>query len=166
METTIPAAIVVALLMIAATVVARAGYQTVDSLGQAWKAMESRSVEQAHTELSITSATHSAGIVDVAILNSGDTRLAAFDSMDVVVEYTDSTPTFMVAYIDYTDGALTQNTWVVQSIANDAFEPGIVNPGETLNMRISLNPAPGGGTTNRLLIATEQGVTVTTTFTG
>jgi archaellum component FlaF (FlaF/FlaG flagellin family) len=166
METSIPAAVIAAVLMVSVMVLARSGYQSFDGLGQAWRAMEARSGAQARTELTITSATHNAGLVDVAIKNDGDTRLAEFDRMDVVVEYTDSTPTFIVAYIDYTDGPLSQNTWVVQSISNDAFEPGIVNPGETLNMRISLNPAPDAGTTNRVLIATDMGVTVSSTFTG
>lgn len=166
METSIPAAIIAALLMVSAMVLARSGYQSFDGLSQSWMAMEARAGEQARTQLTITSATHNAGIVDVAIRNDGNTRLAQFDRMDVVVEYTDSTPTFIVAYIDYTDGTLSENTWVVQSISNDAFEPGIVNPGETLNMRIWLDPAAGGGTTNRVLIATDLGVTASTTFTG
>jgi len=166
MESSIPAAIVAALLMVSAMVLARSGYQSFDELSQSWRVMEARAGEQARTLLTVTSATHNAGIVDVAIRNDGSTKLAEFERMDVVVEYTDPTPTFIVAYIDYTDGALAQNTWIVQSISNDAFEPGIVNPGETLNMRIWLDPAAGGGTTNRLLIATDLGVTVPTTFTG
>jgi hypothetical protein len=54
----------------------------------------------------------------------------------------------------------------VQSIVNDAFDPGILNPSETMQMRIQLDPIVGNGTTNRVLIATDLGVTISTTFQG
>jgi hypothetical protein len=165
-ETSIPAMLIAAMLLVSTVVMGRSSYSTFGELGDSWKAMEARAGQQARTQLTVTNVTHNSPYVDVELRNDGSTRLAEFDRMDVVVEYTDSAPTFILAYIGYSDGALSQNTWSVQSISNDAFEPGILNPGETLNMRIWLDPAAGSGTTNRLLIATELGVTISTTFQG
>jgi len=166
METSIPAAIVAAVLMVSAMVLTRTGYSSVDDMGQVWKEMEARSGEQARTQLTISNVTHASPYVDVDLRNDGSTRVAEFERMDVVVEYTTGGGTAVVAWIPYTPGPLAANTWTVQSIVNDAFEPGILNPGETLRMRIWLDPAAGSGTTNRVLIATDLGVTVSTTFTG
>jgi hypothetical protein len=71
-----------------------------------------------------------------------------------------------VSWIPYTDGSLNPNTWVVQGITGDAFDPGVVNPTETLQLRINVSPAIKSGSTNRVLITTEQGVTVSSNFTG
>ena len=166
METSIPAMLIAAMLLVSTLVLGRSSYSSFSELGDSWKAMGVRAGQQVRTQLTITNVTHNSPYVDVGLRNDGGTNLAEFERMDVVVEYTDSTPTFILAYIDYSDGALSQNTWGIQSIGNDAFEPGILNPGETLNMRIWLDPAAGSGTTNRLLIATELGVTISTTFQG
>jgi hypothetical protein len=48
----------------------------------------------------------------------------------------------------------------VASIANDAFEPDVLNPGEVMEMQIRVNPPLGAGTTGWVIVATENGVTV------
>lgn len=166
METSIPAAIVAAVLMVSAVVLVRSGHQSFDDLSRAWKEMEDRAGEQARTQLTVTNVTHASPYVDIDVQNDGSTRLAEFDRMDVVVEYTDTTGASVLVWIPYTDGPLATNTWTVQAIVNDAFEPGIVNPDETLQMRIELAPTVGTGTTNRLVIATDLGVSISASFTG
>jgi hypothetical protein len=166
METSIPAVIVSAILMVSAMVLARSGYQSVDQMGQLWKQLEVRSSEQVHTQLAITNVTSNSPHVDVDLLNEGSTALADYGRMDVLVQYTTGGGAPVLAWIPYTNGALAQNTWAIQGITNDAFEPGILNPGETLRMRIWLDPSAGVGTTNRLVIATDLGITVSTAFIG
>jgi archaellum component FlaF (FlaF/FlaG flagellin family) len=166
METSIPAAVIAAILMVSAMVLARSGYRSVDEMGQLWKEMEARSAEQVHTQLTITSVTSSSPYVDADLRNDGSTTLADYDRMDVLVQYTTGGGAPVLAWIPYTSDPLAENTWTVQDITNDAFEPGILNPGETLTMRIWLDPAAGVGTTDRLVIATDLGVTVSTMFTG
>ena len=166
METSIPAAIVAAILMVSAMVLARTGYRSVDEMGQLWKELEARAAEQVHTGLTITNVTSSSPYVDADLRNDGSTTLAEYDRMDVIVQYVTGSGAPTLVWIPYTSGPLANNTWIVQGITNDAFEPGILNPGETLRMRIWLDPPAGGGSTNRLLVATDLGVTVSTTFTG
>jgi archaellum component FlaF (FlaF/FlaG flagellin family) len=166
METSIPALIVAATLLVSTVVLGQSGYSSFDELGSSWKAMEARASEQARTALAITSVSHSSPNVDADVQNNGSTKISDFDRMDVVVEYTTGAGAPVIAWIPYTDGALGANTWTVQNIVNDAFEPGILNPSETLQIRIQLDPPVGSGTTNRLLIATDLGVIVSTPFTG
>ncbi len=167
METTIPAAIVAAILMVSAVVLVRSSHQSFDDLGLAWKEMEARSGDQARTELTITSVRRVANglYLDVDLRNDGDTRVADFGATDVIVEYTASGGGRVIVWIPYTAGPLADNTWVVSAITNDTFDPGILNPGETLQMRIQLNPNVAKPSTNRISITTELGVTTVTTFT-
>ncbi len=166
METSIPALLVAAMLLVSTVVLGRSGYASFGEMGESLKAMEARAEQQVRTQLAITDVTHSSPYVDVDLRNDGSTSLAEFGRMDVLVEYTSGTGTPVLAWIPHSEGSLTPNTWVVQSIVNDAFEPGILNPSETLEMRIELDPAVGAGTTNRLLIATDLGIVVSTTFAG
>ena len=166
METSIPAAIIAAILMVSAMVLARSGYHSVDEMGLVLKEMEARAAEQARTQLTVTNVTSSSPYVDADLRNDGSTTLAEYDRMDVIVQYVTGSGAPTLVWIPYTSGPLANNTWIVQGITNDAFEPGILNPGETLRMRIWLDPPAGGGSTNRLLVATDLGVTVSTTFTG
>jgi len=166
MESSIPAVIVSAILMVSAMVLARSGYRSVDQMGQIWKEMEARSSEQVHTRLTITSVISSVPYVDVDIRDDDSTALANYDRMDLLVQYTTGGGAPVVAWIPYASGPLAKNTWTVQGIVNDAFEPGILNPGETLRIRIWLDPPAGVGTTNRLVIATDLGVTISASFIG
>jgi hypothetical protein len=81
------------------------------------------------------------------------------------VQYTSESATYHVLWIPYTPGPLQSNTWTVQSITGDMFEPGIFNPGETLEMRIRLNPPVGVSTTNWVIISTRLGVSLSAYFT-
>lgn len=166
MDTGIPAAIVAAILMVSAVVLARTGFHSFDAMGQTWKELGVRAGEQARTEPAITSVAMNGAYADVELRNDGATRWVEFGHMDVVVEYTDTGDNRVVSWIPYTSGSLSANTWVVQGIAGDAFDPGVVNPTETLQMRIEVSPAIKPGSTNRVLITTEQGVTVSSNFTG
>jgi archaellum component FlaF (FlaF/FlaG flagellin family) len=166
METSIPALVIAAMLLVSTVVLGRSSYSSFDELGSSWKQMEARAGEQARTLLAITNVSHSSPNVDVEVQNNGSTKISDFEHMDVVVEYTTGAGAPVIAWIPYTDGSLGANTWTVQSITNDAFEPGIFNPSETLQIRIQLDPPVGSGTTNRLLITTDLGVIVSTPFTG
>jgi len=166
METSIPAAIVAAILMVSVVLLARTGFRSFDDMGQVWKEMEVRASEQAHTELTVTNVNDLSGPVwQVDLRNDGSTRLAEYGRMDLVVQYTRSGGAQEVDWIPYTDGSLADNTWVVYSITNDSFEPGLVNPGETLVVQFRLNPEAAEGSTNRFFFSSELGVTVSSAFT-
>jgi archaellum component FlaF (FlaF/FlaG flagellin family) len=162
METSIPALLVTAILMITTVVLARSGYTSLDELGQSWQVMEERLGDQMHTRLTAveTRIDESKANITVRIRNDGQTKTADYARMDVVVQYFSESGSRYVRWIPYTSGALQSNTWTVASISDDVFEPSILNPGEVMEMQIRVNPPLGAGTTGWVVVATENGVTV------
>lgn len=157
--------------MLAATFLSRSSITTYDRLGQQIKGIEARAGEQARTRLAITSTSLDVphAVLTVQVRNDGQTNLSAWEAMDVIVTYSDATlptPVRRTVYLTYTSGPLTDNTWTVTLISPDSFEPGILNPGETATLTIRLNPAVGLATSNVIVIAAENGVTVTAVFAG
>jgi archaellum component FlaF (FlaF/FlaG flagellin family) len=162
METSIPALLVTAILMITTVVLARSGYTSLDELGQSWQVMEERLTEQTHTKLTAveTRTDESKANITVRLRNDGQTKIADYARMDVVVQYFSESGERHARWIPYTSGSLQSNTWTVGSISNDTFEPNILNPGEILEMQIRVNPPLGTGTTGWVIVATENGITV------
>ena len=167
MEASIPALFVAAILLMSTVVLARSGYTSFDTLSQSWKGMEDRAGEQVRTRLSVTDTQvdGTGANVTVILSNDGHSTIGDFERMDVVVQYTSESSTYYMRWIPYTPGDLESNTWTVQSISNDVFEPGLFNPGEELTMVIRLNPVVGLSTTNWVIISTELGVSLSAYFT-
>jgi archaellum component FlaF (FlaF/FlaG flagellin family) len=142
---------------------AHSGYTSVDRLGQSWQGMEARLGQQARTDLTVveTSVDGSKANVTVRLRNDGQTKIADYARMDVLVQYFSESGERYVRWIPYTAGALESNTWTVESISNDTFEPNVLNPGEILEMHIRINPPVGAGTTGWIIVSTENGVTAT-----
>lgn len=162
METSLPALLVTALLMITTVVLARSGYSSLDTLGQSWQVMEERLSDQTHTQFSVAETRIDEGKANITVMlrNDGQTKTADYSRMDVVVEYFSETGTRYVQWMPYVTGSLQSNTWTVISISNDAFEPDVLNPGEVMEMQIRVNPPLGPGTTGWVIIAAENGVTI------
>ena len=162
METSIPALLVTAILMITTVLLARSGYTSLDEVGQSWQSMQERLGDQVHTQVAVveTRIDESKANITVMIRNDGQTKIADYPRMDVVVQYFSESGSRYVRWVPYTAGALQSNTWTVVSIANDAFEPDVLNPGEVMEMQIRVNPPLGAGTTGWVIVATENGVTV------
>ena len=167
METSIPALLVAAIIMISTVVMARSGYTSVDRMSQSWQVMEERLGQQARTELTVaeTSVDESKANLTVRLRNDGQTKIADYARMDVLVQYFSESGERYVRWIPYTSGALESNTWTVESISNDTFEPNVLNPGEILEMQIRINPPIGAGSTGWIIVSTENGVTATASVT-
>jgi archaellum component FlaF (FlaF/FlaG flagellin family) len=168
METSIPALLIAAILMITTVVMARSGYSSVDQMGQSWQVMEQRLEERVRTQLTAVSATVDESYTNVTLQlrNDGQTPVADYARMDVVIQYFSESGTRYARWIPFTTGELQSNTWKVESIENDAFEPGVLNPGEVLEIHIRINPAMGAGTSGWVIVSTENGVTVSAGVTG
>ena len=167
METSIPALLIAAIIMISTVVMARSGYTSVDRMAQSWQVMEERLGQQARTELTVveTRVDDSKANLTVRLRNDGQTKIADYARMDVLVQYFSESGERYVRWIPYTSGALESNTWTVESISNDTFEPNVLNPGEILEMQIRINPPIGAGSTGWIIVSTENGVTATASVT-
>ncbi|MGD0115157.1 MAG: hypothetical protein ABSC13_04025 [Dehalococcoidia bacterium] len=168
METGIPALLIAAIMMITSVVMARSGYSSVDQLGQSWQAMEQRMEERVRTQLTAVSVQVDPSHANIAVQlrNDGQTTVADFGRMDVVVQYFSESGTRYVQWVPFTSGALQSNTWAVTSILDDYVNPGVLDPGEILQLEIRINPPMGTGTNGWIIVSTENGVTVSAAVTG
>jgi len=168
METSIPALFVAAIFMLGTVLVGRGGFIGMDNVGQSLRASEARNLERTGTELSVasTSIDGSGANVTITVRNDGQTPIGEYSRMDVLVQYFGETATRYDKWIAYTSGALASDTWTTGTFTDDIFEPGILNPGETMEILVRVNPVVGAGTTNKAVIASEQGVTTQTLFAG
>jgi hypothetical protein len=167
MDSSIPALVVGAILLLGASFLSRSSINAYDSLSQRVKEVEARTGEQARTRLTITSATlDGAGdTLTVQVRNDGQTRVAAWSAVDVIVTYYTAPTTRTNQWSSYTSGTPAAGEWTVASLSPDAFEPGLLNAGETATLTIELNQAAAAGMTNTVVITTEGGVSISAPFT-
>ena len=165
MDSILPALVAVTILVLASLLLGRSGLTSFQVLGDAWQDAEERSIERVRSDIVITSANRSGSTVNFTVRNDGDTPVVDFSRMDVVIQYSSGTSNF-IKYLDFTTVSTPQpdDTWRVLSISSDVIDPGILNTGESMNIRIQLNPAPTGGS-HWLQITTELGVSASRFFT-
>jgi len=167
MENAIPSLIIGAIILVAISIMGRGSLESYENLGTSLRAMESRLVERTSTQLTVqnTSVDPSGNFVTFDLRNDGQSRLATFERLDLIVTYHDGPTTQVSVWLPYSDGAPAANAWTLVSILDDGFEPGIFNPGETAQLRLDLVPGIAAGQNNSLVISTELGSTVEAAFT-
>ncbi len=168
MENGLPALLIAAILMLSTVMMARGGFLGADKISQSMRTSEGRYEQQNRTGLTATTAAIDASgtNITITIRNDGQTPVADFSKMDVVLQYFGETNGRFDKWIPYTSGALSADTWKVGAFTNDVFDPGILDAGESMEVKIRVNPAVGAGTTNLAVIGSEKGVTVRTLFSG
>jgi archaellum component FlaF (FlaF/FlaG flagellin family) len=166
MENALPSLIIGALMLVAASFFANSTFRSYDQLGASMKASEVRLGERATTRLSISSANLDGArdTLTVSLRNDGQTRLGTYDKLDVIVTYYTSATDRLTAWFPFAD-AVSANAWTLVAIADDTYEPGILNPGETAQIAIELGGAVEPGKTNLIVISSEAGSTVSAPFT-
>ncbi len=168
MENGLPALLIAAILMLSTVLMARGGFLGADAIGQSLKTSQTSYAEQNRTTLTVTSTSidPTGANITITIRNDGQTPVASFANMDVVLQYFVAGGARYNVWVPYTSGPLAANTWTTGVFTNDVFEPGILNTGESVQILIRVNPVVGPGTTNLAVIGTEKGVTVQTYFPG
>jgi archaellum component FlaF (FlaF/FlaG flagellin family) len=166
MENAIPSMIIGAIILTAIAILGRGSLQTYDELGVSLRAMESRLVEKSTTDLAVTDATVdlTGQYVSVTLLNDGSTRIGKLENLDVIVSYFTSLSGQANTWLPFDETGLTANSWNVVTILNDDYEPGILNPGESVELLLNLNPGVAVGPSNSLVISTEIGATTAASF--
>jgi archaellum component FlaF (FlaF/FlaG flagellin family) len=168
MENGLPALMIAAILMLSTVLMARGGFLGADAIGQSLRTSEASYGQQNRTALTVTntSVDPTGANITITILNNGQTPVANFASMDVVLQYFDVNNARHDIWIPYTSGALAANTWTTGAFTNDLFEPGILNNGVSVQILIRVNPVVAPASTNLAVIGTDMGVTVRTQFAG
>jgi len=124
---------------------------------------------QLKTDLTITGVLgHREGNLSLDVNNVGGEKIVNITRMDVILKFADSGSNVVAAYwVPYrqagqTNGIYWENAGI-SSITGDTINPGILDPGETMTVKITGDTAfpTGAGT---VLVASPDGVSATAQF--
>ncbi len=165
---------VVALLLVAVMTWSQASFGSMDSGAESWKEMADTATEVSRTDIEVTDAHEQGEFVEVCVRNCGEVHLAEFDAWDVITHHYDGSGAYHINRLTYTESSNPPDQhWTVAGIytddtlgQNEVFEPGILNPGEVMLVRLKLSPGAGSGTTNWVIVSTNNGVAASAQFAG
>lgn len=161
-------------MLVGILLLAQSSFSSIDAVSSSWKEMGERAGEIRRTELSVVNATTQDGgaLVDITLGNEGQKALDSYALWDVIMQYYDGGGSYHIQWLPYIEGAPGNNEWTVEGIYLDAsggtpevFEPGMLNPGEEMVVRIRLEPSVGSNTTNWAVISTFNGIVTWATVT-
>jgi len=167
MEMLIAVMVSIALIVLGGMTMSQGFITSVDSTALSVEDITATEGETMRTGLSLLSA-RSLGqdaVVEVTLRNSGQLKLASFSKWDIIVHYYDANGIYYTKWLPYTEETLGDDEWQKTGIYLDAgdktpeaFEPGILNPGEEMEIEAKLNPPPSNGTTVDAMVCTPNGV--------
>jgi hypothetical protein len=174
MSNAIVALVVIALMLTAALTWSQTAYTSFDSVSQALKQSTQTTQEVSRTDIKVVDAQPQGGVVEVSVLNEGEVHLAQFAKWDVLVQYYDASNGYHISDLAYTENSSPgDGQWSIVGIYTDEsmgqkeiFEPGILDPGEVMLMRLKLTPQPAAGTTNFITVSSANGVATSAQFNG
>ncbi len=172
METVIVVLVCIALVVFGAMTMSQGFMSSVDSATLSIEDITLTKGEAMRTEISLLSAGRlGSGNIGVTLSNSGQMKLAIFSKWDIIFQYYDDSDTYYIEWLPFTEEILGNNEWQKTGIYLDAgdetpeaFEPGILNPGEEMKIEAKLNPLPQEGTTVDVIISTPNGVNESGSF--
>ncbi len=164
MESALISLVSVALVIIATMTMMMSAFSSASTVVDSWKQMEQQAEQIRRTEITaVPPENYGGGIISLMVRNDGQTDLNDFNHWDIIAQYQAGG----IYYIDYTDNATpVSNEWTVEGIylssntsAPELFDFNILNPGETANLTINLNPEISAGENGKLTVSTPNGVT-------
>ncbi|MCX6013838.1 MAG: hypothetical protein NTV30_10670 [Chloroflexi bacterium] len=151
-----------AILIIGTVTMLLSSFGAVRSLSDSWKQMEQQSNEMRNTQINAgLPGEYSGGDINLVINNDGKCNLNKFESWDIIATYQDGS----TQYIIYTENTSPgNNQWTMEGIylpdgRGEVFDPGILNPGEDLHIKINTDPDINEKETCLFTISTSNGVT-------
>ena len=172
METAIVSIVCIALIVVGGMTMSQSFLSSVDTTAVGLEHIGVRDEAIMKTNiLPLDASLISGNVLEVALRNTGQTKLSDFAKWDVIVQYYDGSSNYIVKWLPYTSGALGDNQWRVKGIylnwqapTAEAFEPGILNYGEEIVIQAQVNPVVGRKTTNLVVISTPNGVSISNVF--
>jgi archaellum component FlaF (FlaF/FlaG flagellin family) len=160
MEHLIPALVVAAVIVFGGVILADATRGSLETVDESWRDIEAISEERLGTDLTVvsTQVTDGGATVTAVIANEGRTSIVELSHMDLIINYDGTDADRHVVWLPFTDTSPGDNEWTVDSISGDYRNPGILDTGEEMTIRIRLNPATDVGPDRWLVLATETGV--------
>ena len=114
--------------------------------GDPLKDLATVNAAQAGDQLNITNAvvdSPDTGDLTVTVDNTGSRSTPDFSTMDVILEYTDTSNNAVVIYLEHTTSAPGNNQWTIpgSGISPDSFNPNMWDPDEVLTIDVLVSPA-------------------------
>lgn len=183
MESALSSIILFTVGLFAAMTITHTFLETQDALWTAEQTRQEAMLERDRTNIEIIGAEPQGdgSIVNIKVRNSGQVKLAEFAKWDVVVQYysdgeeEDDPDLYHIEWLPYsnTPNSLQPGNlqWSVSGIYADVqgmrpevFEPGILNPDESMIIQAQLTPSVAMTTTNRIIVNTENGISTSAHF--
>ncbi len=167
MEHTVPALIVAAAILIGGLVMTGVTTGALERVDRSWRDMLTVAEERVGSDLELVSASLSGDGRQVTLVMRNVGRVAIVDPrlLDVIVTYRDTSGQRHSLWLPYADGPLQDNTWQVTAIGNDRRNPGILDPGESMEVAVQVSPAMDTANSDRwLVLALASGVSYTIYF--
>ena len=162
MDTILVAVVVLVLIIMSTLLITVSVFQSANTLGDAWKDMESQSISRSETEISVLfTGNYTDGLIDVAVQNEGRTNLYDYPSWDVIIQYQSGNASHLSYAATYPPES---GEWAIEGISMadgspEVFDPNILDPGEVMNVALNPETEIGIGKTGRIVISTPNGVT-------
>lgn len=164
-----------AVMLTGAQMISQSSFSSADMTAESWKQMEERLDEISSTSIaSVEVEVVSEDTINIIIVNDGILKLSDFASWDVIIQYyLENDGGYEVTWLPYTSSAEPgDDEWTVMGIymdeSNDmdeVFEPGILNPGEEVWIKLKLSQYMEDASTKMVTINTPNGVTLPIIFT-
>jgi hypothetical protein len=173
MDAALAGLIIITLIVVGMLTLAQNYLAVQDEIQTSWRAMQVRMEERYQTRLcSLEAEAVSENEVEIVLGSEGNAKLADFAQWDVIVQYAGESAWFADWY-PYTSATEPgNNQWGVEGIYLDpghtlpeAYDLGILNPGEHVRIQIRLFPPIAEGSTNLVTVATPNGIAASTVFT-
>lgn len=167
MEQTIPALIIAAIMIAAGVLLADITTDSVTDVNDSWRDIEAVAELRLGTDLSIQSTTVGAGGTEITVdvLNEGRTAIDEFEDVDLIITYDGTDLQRYSVWLPFNEDLVQpDNTWQVTTIVNDFRNPGVLDMGEQMTIRIQLNPATDVGPDRWFVLATSTGISYTVYF--
>jgi hypothetical protein len=167
MEHSIPALLIASIIIVAGVLIAGVTNRSVNNVNDSWREMESISEERLGTDITVvsTSVDGAGGEITAQVRNDGRTQLLDFEHMDLIVSYDGADGQRHQVWLPFDEtGAAPENAWAIVGIINDHHNPGIVDTGEEMTIRLRLNPTTVAGPDRWLVFSTGTGVAYTVYF--
>jgi len=162
--------ILVPVILFGVLTLALGSFSSLDIISTSWKQMEEQMSERSRTKIGCTNTTANGAEVKIIVDNEGHVSIANFAHWDVIVQYYDVGSNYHAKWLSYTSSAPSSNEWTVSGIsfesAPEVIEPGILNPGEEMEIVVSLDPAVAENTTALATVSSPNAISFEIMFQG
>ncbi len=162
MESILITIVSLALIVISTVTMTMNTLSSAAKLSESWKDMQARAVQVQKTAIvSVPPKAYAGGSILLAVKNEGQVNVSDFARWDVIVEDLDNGTRYLAYSSIYPP---TDNQWAIQGMfisdtVPEAFDIGVLNPGEQMSIALNLNPQPPSGQPIKITVATGDGVT-------